>query len=82
MIAALRLYNGRITVTARALGTGYQKLKKFINANPEVEEVLALIKEENLEITKEILLSLAGQEDFRAIKLYLQKYGQSRGYGL
>lgn len=86
IVAALRASGGIRLVAARMLKCSPSSISNYIDRFPEINDALADICSENLDIAESILLKSMACDDkpglqLQAAKYYLRKRGSSRGYG-
>jgi hypothetical protein len=81
---ALIKYQGRITYAANELGINYITLRKFIDDNPEIEDVLTGMREHRIDRAEENLDRMLNQpKDYGhmvATLFTLKTIGKNRGY--
>jgi hypothetical protein len=80
VIDALIAADGALTHAARRLGTSYRHLKKYIDANDKLTEVLHGIEETNLDAAESTLFAAIREGNLTATIFYLKTRGKGRGY--
>ncbi len=80
VIDALIAADGAITIAAKRLGTSYRHLKKYIDANDKLTEVLHGIEESNLDAAESALFAAIREGNVTATIFYLKTKGKGRGY--
>lgn len=80
VIDALVAADGALTIAAKRLGTSYRHLKKYVDANDKLTEVLHGIEESNLDLAEGTLRKSIEEGDLTATIFYLKTRGKGRGY--
>lgn len=80
ILTALRHARGMVTAAARVLGCNRQVIYNYKAKYPQIDEVLAEAREQQLDMTELALFRAIDQGEAWAIKLYLKTHGRSRGY--
>jgi hypothetical protein len=79
VIDALIAADGALTIAAKRLGTSYRHLKKYIDANEKLTEVLHGIEETNLDAAESTLFAAIREGNLTATIFYLKT--KARGGG-
>jgi hypothetical protein len=82
VIDALIAADGALTIAAKRLGTSYRHLKKYIDANEKMTEVLHGIDESILDLAEGTLRKSIEEGDLAATTFFLKTKGKGRGYSL
>jgi len=77
---ALLEHNGILTKAAEALQCSRTALYKFIDNNPELEDIRAEATERLLDVAEGHLASAVNGGDMKTIRWYLERQGKNRGY--
>lgn len=80
VIHALVAADGALTIAAKRLGTSYRHLKKYIDANERMTEVLHGIEESILDLAEGTLRKSIEEGDLAATIFFLKTKGKRRGY--
>jgi hypothetical protein len=81
VISALKATDGMLTYSAMILGVSYNTLRKYVQGNAKVQEVLYEIEEHALDIAETNLQQIAEGGDLKAIIFFLKNKGKRRGFG-
>ena len=82
VIDALIAADGALTIAAKRLGTSYRHLKKYIDANEKMTEVLHGIEESILDLAEGTLRKSIEEGDLAATIFFLKTKGKDRGYSV
>jgi predicted transcriptional regulator len=77
---ALRAANGNQSKAAEMLHTSRSTVNGYVKRYPELVDVIAEIKESNLDIAENALISKIKEGNMAAIIFFLKTQGKSRGY--
>ena len=77
---ALTENRGLVTYAAKALGSSFDNLNRYIKANPKLEKLIEALQERRLDFAESKLDSLIDKEDKTAIIFFLKTRGKKRGY--
>jgi NADH dehydrogenase/NADH:ubiquinone oxidoreductase subunit G len=80
VIHALVAADGALTIAAKRLGTSYRHLKKYIDANKRMADVLHGIEESILDLAEGTLRKTIEEGDLAATIFFLKTKGKRRGY--
>jgi hypothetical protein len=81
VIEALRVSAGIRAIAAEKLQVHRSAITRFIQNNPEIEDVEAEIVEELADVAEAKLLEGIKRGDFPNVKFYLENKARNRGYG-
>jgi len=81
VIKALKAHGGFYAGAATALGLTKGRISQICKANPKVQQALAEIHEETLDLAEGKLIAAIHAGEPWAIRYYLDCKGRSRGYG-
>ncbi len=81
LIAALRKWGGIQTLAARELGTTRQNVHSRIKNSARLQEVVAEVEEETLDLGEGHIVKGVRKGDKDLVKYYLDRKGKMRGYG-
>jgi hypothetical protein len=81
VIDALVAADGAISVAAKTLHTSYRQLKRYVEENEKMCEVIAAIEESMLDMAESKLRKhIEEEENLTATIFYLKTKGKKRGY--
>lgn len=80
VIEILRLSGGIKTVAAQKLNVGRTTLYKFIGENPAVEEALAEIDTEIVDVAEAQVVKAINGGDMQTVRWFLEMKAKDRGY--
>lgn len=80
VIDALVAADGSLTHAAKILGTTFRHLKKFVEANDKITEVVQGIEEETLDLAEGSLRKHIEGGNLTAVIFFLKTRGKKRGY--
>ncbi len=78
----LRYYHGNVSRVADKLGTDRSSIRKFIDRNPQLGEVLKETRERTIDSLEECSWHKALQGDTSMIMFLLKTIGRDRGYDI
>jgi hypothetical protein len=80
IIEVLRTSAGILTIAAQKLTINRNTLREWINAEPNLKDVLDEIREINLDLSEAGLMKHIQEGNLDAIKFYLRTMGKHRGW--
>ena len=81
IVGALRKWGGVKALAAKELNTSRQNIQVRVNNSPRLQQEIADIDEENLDIGEGHLVKLLRKGDKDIVKYFLDRKGKKRGYG-
>lgn len=77
---ALRQAAAIKSVAAQKLGISRSYLYDYIRAHPDLEDVIADVEEQTLDLAETQLVKALGEGDGQSVRFYLKTKGKNRGY--
>jgi len=77
---ALAAHHGILSQAAQALGVSRVAIYKFIEKNPELNEVRAEATETLIDVAEGQLAKSLNDGDMKSVRWYLERQGKNRGY--
>lgn len=77
---ALMETSGSLKGAAKILGISFTSIKKFVNDNPAIEQVIMLCKAETTESSEDLVRAKIADGDLSAAKFWLQNQAKDKGW--
>lgn len=78
---AIRQARGLLSYAADALGVTRQALYLYVDAHPELHDVINEARERTLDLAENNILTKLDTGDYNASQFILSRLGRNRGYG-